>query len=318
MSTTKKYSCAPKFSKTGYHTWKSKLNLFLRGHKQSHLVLTTNRPPANLNHGEDRKEWDVRNDIALSRLAEAVDEPENRAAERIVLTMTEQGRNAKQIIDALKEKFFIEDNHVRIHATNLFSNARFLPNEPGISFISRLEDMKTNLNNLGKEVDDDTDMLGQLMSAMNSDKRFEITLAAMKAQPDITWDKAVAMLSTQIGEDIPMEHAKFSDHRSSNERPEPPNPSNNPCQICNKKGHSAKKCRYRYKNSDKNQNDSKGGGGGKKDKSNITCYRCQKKGHYSNECPNKKGKKKGDLSGWDSEDDVANMMKEQQSEGTCN
>jgi hypothetical protein len=120
FSDQKKYSSAPKFSKVGFHTWKSKLNSFLRGRKQAHLALATNRPPANANQGEDRRNWDIQNDIALSHLAEAVDQPENRAAERIVLTLTEDGRTAKQIIDKLKEKFFIEDNHVRIHETNLF------------------------------------------------------------------------------------------------------------------------------------------------------------------------------------------------------
>jgi len=34
------------------------------------------------------------------------------------LAMTEEGRTATQIIEALKTKFSIEDNHVRIHCSN--------------------------------------------------------------------------------------------------------------------------------------------------------------------------------------------------------
>ena len=112
------------------------------------MALSTNRPAVNLNQGAGRKEWDMHNDIALSLVAEAVDQPENRATERIVLSMTEEGKTATHIIMALKDKYVIEDNHVRIHATNLFSKVSFLPREKGISLLSRLEDMKTNLTNL--------------------------------------------------------------------------------------------------------------------------------------------------------------------------
>lgn len=304
MSNNKKtYSTAPKFSKTGYHTWRSKLNSFLRGRNQAHLVLSTNRPAATLRGGDDRRDWDVKNDIALSHLAETVDGPENRAAERIVLSMTEDNKTAKQIIDALKDKFFIEDNHVRIHAYNQLANAAFLPNEKGVSFISRLEDMKTNIENLGREVDDDTEMLGQLMAAMNKDKRFEITLAAMKTQPLITWSKAVEMISTQIGDDdpTPVEHAKLSitpDEKLT-------------CQICGKRNHSAKKCHFRYKRQEDPKPD-KNSAKKKKDKANITCFRCQKKGHYSNECPDKQPNKRGaGMSGWDEPKESANMTREE-------
>lgn len=300
MSSDKKtHSAAPKFTKIGFHTWKSKMTSYLRGRKQSHLALTTNRPNANVNQGEERRRWDERNDIALSHLAESVDQPENRAAERIVLAMTEDNKTATQIITALKDRFFIEDNHVRIHCNTLFSTAAFLPGEKPISFLSRLEDMKTNLTNLGKEIDDDSDMLGQLMAAMNKEPRFAVLLAAMKTQPDMNWDRAVEMLSTQIGGDEPIEHAKYTK----------PNESSN-CQICGKKNHTAKKCYYRFKDNggvNKDTNVTRD----KRDKTHVTCFRCQKNGHYSNECPDKTKKRGGTgMSGWDQPKESSRMMRE--------
>ena len=303
MSTEKKTSnSAPKFTKIGFHTWKSKMNSYLRGRKQAHLALTTNRPNANVNQGQDRKEWDMRNDIALSHLAESVDQGENRAAERIVLAMTEEGRTATQIIEALKTKFFIEDNHVRIHCSTLFSTAEFLPGEKAISFLSRLEDMKSNLANLGKNLEDDTDMLGQLMAAMNKEPRFAVLLAAMKTQPDMNWDRAVEMLSTQIGGEEKVEHAKFTKAQD-----------NVTCQICGKRNHTAKKCHFRYKDKEKDNSVRKESSTSKekRDKSQITCFRCQQKGHYSNECPQKEKKGGADgMSGWDKPKESSRMMRE--------
>ena len=115
------------------------------------------------------------------------------------------------------------------------------------------------------------------------------------------------------------------------------------CQICKTPGHTADKCRYRFKQGqDGDQSKHKSGNDqsrhkssnqqGKKSRTNITCFFCHKTGHKVDECRakkawlNKKGQDPAKNShsqestkpsgqkrkhGWDDEPEFSGMMQQQ-------
>lgn len=314
----------PPFKRNSITEFRRKLSAFLMGQKASHKVLTDQRPVgAGAALQKSREDWDDRNDIASSYLAESCSDPENAGALTIVLNGLGQNPplTCAKIFEQLETEYNNRDVMFIIAAQRTMSNLSFIPNEKGESFITRLLEHKQVLVNLGKEVDNDTDCFGILLNAMDREIRFKHLTAAIRSANDINWEKAKRIVinseATPTEEKTPIEKSNYAGAGQS--KPD--------CQICGgSDGHSAKNCHFRFtKNDDKDKR--KGGGKGNnknkndktnkptKDLSRIKCFKCQAMGHYSDKCPQNKDKPGKDKANkgaaWDSEE-RSGMMREGQ------
>ena len=100
---------------------------------------------------------------------------DNHAAERIVLDAVGEDKTCSEVIQILEDEFFIKDQRFVQASMRRFNSMQILPGERGESFISRIQEEKTTLANLGKYVDDDIDALGVLTTALDKDPRYAYT-----------------------------------------------------------------------------------------------------------------------------------------------
>ena len=128
-----KKNAVPEFDKKHFHGFVKKFSGFLRRKNQAHYALLRPRPEQSehelteimlildederaqeaKSYGDrlkkEQKEWDAWNDIAISYLEEAVQGPQNKEAERIVLEHVERGRTCSEVINILRDEFYIDD-----------------------------------------------------------------------------------------------------------------------------------------------------------------------------------------------------------------
>lgn len=323
------YRSVPVMTKNGIQHFRRNFSAYLMKDKSSHKALTEDRPPAGGGvAGEKLREaWSERNDIACSYLVEACSGPDNLGPKLIVMDALNQPvpQTAREIFTTLEMEYNNNENiMVILQAKKEFNNLQFAGEETATSFIMRILEAKQELAILGQVVSDNIDCLGVLLGAMDTSGKFDSLSAALRAKGAVTWAEAKATVQAAESTMGKMkEKAQFA--QGAKPKPKYPKPvtgnrSGENCQICDKPGHSAKKCFSRFKGYDeqkakasnkssnpgyKNKSDK-----GKKDLSNVECYHCHKKGHYANDCRSKKTEGTRDIQAWDS-DEKANMSREQ-------
>jgi hypothetical protein len=292
----KKYSRVPQFQKNNVTGWLAEFKGFLMRYDLAHLALATDRPRG----AEDREVWDKRNAYCISYLQEAVRGPENRNAKQIVFAHENENKSARQICNILSERFLIRDSRIIHAAQENFVRLKLQPGELATSFIVRIEEAREGLRRLGKELDEEVDLVGRLIAGLEPDGRYTALASALKMKDNITWEYACnsvraddQALREQPNETATItESAKLAHHSGS-------------CQICGKGGHTAKNCHFRFNKPSSDNNNRNNQGYNTRSSSSskdITCYFCKKKGHKSFECRKKKKydeKQKSTASGGD-------------------
>ena len=326
------YRAVPVLTKNGIQHFKRNFSAFLMKDKSAHKALTEDRPPGGGGvAGEKLREaWSERNDIACSYLVEACSGPDNLGPKLIVMDALNQivPQTAREIFDTLEVEYNNNNNIMLIlQAKQEFNNLQFVGEETATSFIMRILEAKQELSILGQVVSDNIDCLGILLGAMDKSGKFDSLSAALRTKGNVTWAEAKATVqAAEATKGKLKEKAQFA----QGNRPKPNSQktvtgnrlqgknSGELCQICDKPGHSAKKCFSRFKGaegikirtSDKPSYNKNKADNSKKDMSKVECYNCHRKGHYSNECRSKKSEGTRDIPAWDS-DEKANMSREQ-------
>ena len=246
--------------------------------------------------------------------------PENLGPKLIVMDALNLPvpETAKEIFVDLETEYNNADNIMLIlQAKQEFNNLEFAGNETATSFIMRILEAKQALAILGQVVSDNTDCLGVLLNAMDKSGKFDSLSAALRAKGAVTWLDAkttvLAAESTIRGNQ--QEKANLA-------RPKPKNTGTVTgdrnrqkqdsgeivCQICEKPGHSAKKCYHRFKGADEHQaNGSEKrnkytADKDKKDMSEVECFKCHQMGHFASNCNTKKAGSKRDIAAWDDDE----------------
>jgi len=335
----------PSFRQNDPHGWFEEFEGFMRRQDQAHLALSTEKPV----DGSQSKIrlWEKRDDYCISYLQESVRGPENRSAKQIVFKHENKNKTAKEIIEQLTAKFFIRDSRI-IHAhQEHFVRMRLAEGERASSFITRIEEANEQLRRVGKALDPEVDLVGRLIAGMEKDSRYKHLASALKLKANLTWDEAVLQVEADDQAATNDSGGRGNTEESANAAFTQSASSTVACQICKKTGHSANKCRHRYKGGGQDDDHPKGRKGndkygdkgpkqqGKQDTSGITCFFCHKKGHKADVCRAKeawlktKGKDRekntqsqdpSQLSGqkrktgWDDEPEYAGMMQQQSGE----
>lgn len=338
-----KKNAVPEFDKKHFHGFVKKFSGFLRRKNQAHNALLRPRPVQSEyelneimkiddeddraqeaktygnNLRKDQKEWDAWNDIAISYLEEAVRGPQNKEAERIVLEHVEKGKTCSEMINTLRDEFYIDDQQAVQQALYEFNSLRIVNLEKGESFINRIHVAKTRLSELNRDIDEDIDMLGILITGMENDTRYAVTIAAIKVADGMTWKRACKSIMRQdAADEVNGKPTAAAATETANYAK--PTARKEICQYCNKPNHTARNCRKLLADHPKLS----GKGDYKpRDKSTIKCHNCQKMGHYAKECRNtkrprtddhqrgNKAQKSGNnkRTAWD-DNDHANMLEE--------
>ena len=298
--------------------WLLELKVVLMGKKRAHLAINNPRPlrndaeadalgPAALRRYEeqlkdDQDDWDERNDIAMSALMESANGPNSLEAKQIIKAQLIEGKTSKEITEALVNRFDSNDPRVVNALMKNWSQLLKVPGEKATSYITRLNEKRTELAKKGK-VFTNGELVGRLLDGIAGDEKYAANVAAMNTIPNLQFDEAVKQLRYKdivdgINENEPKPTVvAFSSAKSStNTRLKSGTGEKIVCQICTKPGHSAAKCHWRNKpnpqtNQPPRQNQQKRSG--KRDVSKDKCFNCNKIGHHGKDCTQPDRRKTG-------------------------
>ena len=161
-------SKVPQFRKDDPNGWYQEYQGYMVRHNMAHLALTTNRPAG----GNPATEWDKRNAYCLSYLQEAVTQPQNRGPKSVVFAHEHRESTAKDLCDALINKYHIRDPRAIHAAQESFTGLRLIEGEKATSFLVRIEEGREVLRRLGKDLDERVDLVGRLITGIEKDQRY--------------------------------------------------------------------------------------------------------------------------------------------------
>jgi hypothetical protein len=200
--------------------------------------------------------------------------------------------SATALLKLLEDRFNLKDIKVIQNELKNFNGLQILSNETAESFVNRIQVAATKLNNLGKAVNEDIEMLARLKEGLIIDARYKDLAQAIKVASDMTWRKAVnhvitedLNLAVKIIEDpsikpdkVNMVKAKSQRKRSSKNS----HLSGVRCNICNKIGHLAANC---YRNRDRKSYKTQKFQNNNNHPNKRKCYLCDSTDHVIKDCP---------------------------------
>ena len=309
--TTKTY--VPALDQDNIANWLDEdLTGYLMGRKRAHLALTSERPKiideemeahrtqTERNKYKEKVEtaqelWDERNDLCIWAMLESSKHPNCLEANQIIKEQLKAGKTSKDITAALRDRFDSKDPRVVNALMSRWTTNRLISGEKATSLIIRLNAGRQELEKKGKKFDNG-EMVGRLLDALGGEPRYAANVAAMHTIKDLKYEDAVAQLrNIDIVEGlrdgvVTTETAALTVRKSNQTKN-----STVKCQICEKPGHTAKKCYWRNKNqTDQPPIDPKSQQT-TTPTTDIKCYNCGKRGHFAKNChkPDRRLQKSG-------------------------
>ena len=213
----------PMFMPRNFMKWEELIRGFLMRHAMAHYALKMDRPADPTadevkqtlirkngkltetkktrllfeNSRKTKRLYEKRNMIAYSYILESVSDPTNEIAYRVVSDYAKEQEDAGLLVTAkgalqkLRERFHVVNQRVLQAELASFNSMNILPNEKAESFVNRLLDSKATLANLGRKLEDDTDLLGRLIAGLRASDRYAAVGHLMGLTSDLTWRKAV-------------------------------------------------------------------------------------------------------------------------------
>ena len=320
----------PIFMPRNFIKWEELIRGFLMRHAMAHLALKMDRPADPTadevkqtlvrkngkltetkktrllfeNSRKSKRFYEKRNMIAYSYILESVSDPTNEIAYRVVSDYAKEQEDAclpvtaKGALQKLRERFHVVNQRVLQAELASFNSMNILPNEKAESFVNRLLDSKATLANLGRKLDDDTDLLGRLIAGLKASERYAAVGHLMGLTSDLTWRKAVDQI---VAGDYDTAFQKLEEEMKT--------PQNSTAEKANlakdsrNNGHRDdrdKNDRDRFRERDRkdrdkwcslhhtSSHDERECKSLNRDRSKLTCHFCDKEGHTVDRCIEKK------------------------------
>jgi len=319
----------PIFMPRNFIKWEELIKGFLMRHSMAHLVLKVDCPPSPTvnevrktlirkngkltetkrtrllfeNSRKSQRLYEKRNLIAYSYILESVSDPSNEIGYRVVSDYTKdqeevnQPVTAKGALQRLRDRFHVINQRVLQAELANFNSMVLVSNEKAESFVNRLLDSKATLANLGRRLDDNTDLLGRLIAGLKASEKYAAVGHLMGLTTDLTWRKAVDQI-------VAGDYESVSPQKADEEAKSPENATTEKANMAaDGKGHDRRDNRGKHnhdrRNGDKwctyhrtSSHDDKECKSQHRDhnrnRSKVICYFCDKEGHTVERCEEKR------------------------------
>ena len=148
----------------------------------------------------ERAVWKKQNNIGLSYIISACGGEKNKIAMQIVSEYITQQEAAGGIpktatlVDMLEKRFHGRSIQIIQGELASFNSINLQNGELGESFIDRILEAKSRFAAYGRQLDNEIDLLGRLKAGLRNTDRYNNLVLTMKAQTDMTWEKATDMV----------------------------------------------------------------------------------------------------------------------------